>query len=124
MVTHRPPCPKCRKPVGYEEVDGDFCPHCSAPIAWGMTIMTLSGGAFRKVKDRGHWNIRTDYCRYCIEDAGGIDAPVHPYDSVPLRKAVDARGNVDHVKVCDEHLPRFTRNQERYARIRAKRGGA
>ena len=79
--------------------------------------MTLSGGAFRKVKDRGHWNIRTDYCAYCV----GMNAPVHPYDSVPLRKAVDARGNVDHRKVCDEHLPRFTRNQERYARIRAKR---
>ena len=114
---HRPPCPKCRKHVGHDEVDGDFCLHCSAPISWGVTIMTLSGGTFSKVKDKGHWSIRTDYCEYCM----GMNAPTHPYNSVPLRKGLDIRGNADDWKVCEEHLPRFEKQQGRSARARARR---
>ena len=116
-MTHRPPCPKCRKPVGHDEVDGDFCPHCAAPISWGMTILTLSGGTFSNVKDRGSWSIRTDYCEYCSPFSGVS----HPYNSVPRRKAVDTRGNVEYEKICDEHFPRFEKRQERYARTRARR---
>ena len=82
-----------------------------------MTIMTLSGGTFRRVKDKGDWSIRTDYCEYCM----GMNAPTHPYNSVPLRKGLDIRGNADDWKVCEEHLPRFTRNQERYAKARERR---
>jgi hypothetical protein len=114
---HRPPCPKCRKPVGYDEANGDFCPHCEAPISWGIEIMTLGTGGLKQVKDKGSWSIRHDYCGYCI----GWNAPAHPYDSVPLRKSVDTRGRVDHEKICDEHFPRFKKRQERYARIRKKR---
>lgn len=117
MVTHRPPCPKCRKPVACDEVDGDFCPHCAAPISWGVTIMTMSEGTPRTVRDMGHWSIRTDYCEYCL----GMSSPVHPYNSVPRRKAVDTRGNVEYEKICDEHFPRFEKRQERYARTRARR---
>jgi endogenous inhibitor of DNA gyrase (YacG/DUF329 family) len=114
--THRPPCPKCRKPVGYEEANGDFCPHCEAPIVWGVTIGSSSGRGFKG--DEGHWSIRTDHCNYCV----GWNGTEHPYGSVPLRKGLDVDGNEMTNKVCDKHLPLFEKEQERNARIRQRRG--
>jgi hypothetical protein len=116
---HRPPCPKCHKPVGADEVNGELCPHCEAPISWGITLGTISAdlSSISKANDKGHWSIRTDYCKYCR----GWDSPVHPYKSLPQYLSFDYDGECSNVKVCDEHLKKFEQEEERRSRSRHRR---
>ena len=116
---HKPPCPKCQKPVGYDEANGELCPHCEAPISWGITIGTISAdlSSISKANDKGHWSIRTDRCEYCR----GWDSPVHPYNSLPQYLSFGYDGECRNVKVCDDHLKKFEKDQDRSRKSRHRR---
>ena len=102
-----------------DEVNGELCPHCEAPISWGITLGTISAdlSSISKANDKGHWSIRTDYCKYCR----GWDSPVHPYKSLPQYLSFDYDGECSNVKVCDEHLKKFEQEEERRSRSRHRR---
>ena len=60
-MTLNPPCPKCRKPVGYLET-ADLgrngpreCPYCKAALVWSVTLGTLNRTGFHKAKPNASW---------------------------------------------------------------------